>query len=136
MKTLYMKRLVNTIIFAAAALIITSAPLNASAGTGNGEKNEVRADAFELKQIDKDKVMISCDLVAEGTEYYEIERSENNKDFATVCVVFPAGKEDAIKNAMAMKDKIKTAAKTFYYRLKKITGDVVSYSTVKSIQLQ
>jgi predicted carbohydrate-binding protein with CBM5 and CBM33 domain len=131
-----MKCLFNTIIASLVALFIISAPNSASANTVNGETPVTRADGFQLKQIDKDKVMISCDLVAEGTEYYEVERSENNKDFRTVCVMFPATKEEAMKNALALKDKINNGGKTFYYRLKKVNGENISYSNTQTIELK
>jgi hypothetical protein len=75
-------------------------------------------------------------MVAKGAEYYEIERSFNNKDFTTVCVVFPATAGEIMRNGIAMKDKVTDTAKTIYYRLKKVNGDTVEYSGSKNIMLQ
>lgn len=127
MKKLNLKWLLN-IVLIIAATFTTSA---ASAGTAPVKDT----NPFNLKQVDKDKIMISCNLVASGSEYYEIERSTDNHDFKAVCLVFPALPGEQMRNSISLKDKI-TEQKVVYYRLKKISGNEVSYTEAKAITLQ
>jgi hypothetical protein len=130
MKKINMKWLLNTIAFIAVTILSTSA------FAGNGNETLGREDnLFSLKQADKNKVVISCNLTASNTEYYEIERSADNKSFKTVCVVFPAATGETMRNSIDMKDKVSEQT-VVYYRLKKVSGNDISYTEAKTITLQ
>lgn len=127
MKKLNLKWLLNMV------LIITTtfaAPASFAGTTPAKDSNPL-----ELKQIAKDKVMISCHLVASGSDYYEIERSSDNHDFKAVCLVFPAAAGQQMRNGIDLKDKI-AEQKVVYYRLKKISGNEITYTEAKAITLQ
>jgi predicted small secreted protein len=128
MKKINMKWLLNTIAFIAVTIISTS--------SFAGNRTLGREDnLFTLKQADKNKVVISCNLTASNTEYYEIERSADNKSFKTVCMVFPANANEAMRNSIDMKDKVSGQA-VVYYRLKKVSGNDITYTEAKTITLQ
>jgi hypothetical protein len=125
-----MKWLTNTVIVIAAAIFTQTA----NAGTSNPVADKAKTP-FELKQVSKDKIMISCNLQAADKEYYEIERSSDNVSFKTVGIVFPASAAEQMRNGISLKDNV-SEQKTVYYRLKKITGELVSYTETKTITLQ
>lgn len=127
-----MKWLLNTIILIAATMATTGA----FAGTGAQTKPAVvkQNNQLELKQVGKDKILISCNLVAADKEYYEIERSSDNHVFTTVCLVFPATANEQMRNGISLKEKV-AEHQTFYYRLKKVSGNEVTYTEAKSIKL-
>lgn len=129
MKKLNLKWLFNIVLIIAA---IGAAPKSfATAGTVPAKDT----NPFELKQVAKDKIMISCNLVAKGNEYYEIERSSDNQDFKAVCLVFPATPGEMMRNGISLKDKI-AEQKIVYYRLKKVSGNEITYTEAKAITLQ
>jgi len=130
MKKLSLKWLLNIVLFTAATFAATTS------FAGNGTQPAAKdSNPFELKQVGKDKVMISCHLVAAGSEYYEIERSSDNHEFKAVCLLFPATADQQMRNGISLKDKI-SEQKVVYYRLKKVSGDNVTYTEAKAITLQ
>lgn len=129
MKKMNIKWLFNTIIITA-AIAVSSA---ACAGTGVPPSVKSKG-TFELSRDGKDKVVISCNLEAVATEYYEIERSENNTEFKTIGIVFPATASEQMRNGISLKDKV-ADQKVMYYRLKKVSGNNVSYTEAKAITL-
>jgi hypothetical protein len=129
MKKLNLKWLLNIV------LIITATIAAPASFAGTGTTPAKDSNPFELRQIAKDKVMISCHLVASGSEYYEIERSSDNHDFKAVCLVFPATAGQQMRNGIDLKDKI-AEQKVVYYRIKKISGNEITYTEAKAITLQ
>jgi hypothetical protein len=113
--------------------------VSAAAFAGDNDKvKSARTEDFTITQFDKNKVLIACDVKAQHTnEYYEIERSADNKTFTTVGVLFPATEEEMpMRNGLALKDKVADNHTTYYYRLKKVSGENVTYSYVKTIALK
>jgi hypothetical protein len=94
---------------------------------------------FTLTVFDNNKVLINCNLQASNTsEYFEIERSVDNKTFTTVGVLFATtAEEQPMRNGLALKDKpAQKTTGTVYYRIKTVSGNQVSYSQVKTVTLQ
>ncbi len=129
MKKMNIKWLFNTII------IIAAVAVSSVAYAGNNVNPAAKENGmFELTRVGKDKVAITCNLEATGTEYYEIERSENNAEFKTIGIVFPATASEKMRNGISLKDNV-ASQKVMYYRLKKVNGNTVTYTEAKAISL-
>jgi hypothetical protein len=102
----------------------------------NGIEKFKLQSTIELKQIGNGIVQITGSLICDATEYFELERSTDNKNFTTASVIFAVTDKDSFTSAVVLKDKVKENTKTVYYRLKKVSGgNKVIYYAACSIQL-
>ncbi len=88
---------------------------------------------MEIRQINKNTVEITNNLISVNGEYYELEKSTDNKNFKTVTIIFPFDNTDNINTPVVLKDKVTTA--TTYYRLKCINNNSITYTQLKGITL-
>ncbi len=119
-----------TVIIVATLLFVNTS--NAANVTEKGTKPA----PIELKLIAKDAVQITANVVAANTnEYFELERSFDNVSFTTVTVIFAGTEAENMSSPLILKNRIKEETKVVYYRIKKISNDIVTYSTVSSIEV-
>jgi hypothetical protein len=127
--------MIKSITIVLGIIAIFAATTFASTGRGGVQKITL-ASNIELKQIGKNAIQITGSLICKETEYFELERSIDNKQFHTVSVIFAVTEKDNFKADVVLKDKLKVPTKTIYYRLKKVSADQqVTYYEVSSINL-
>jgi hypothetical protein len=109
--------------------------VNTSKAANTTEK-VTTVNPIELKVIAKDAVQITTNIIAANVnEYFELERSFDNITFTTVTVIFAGTEAENMANPLVLKNRIKEDAKVVYYRIKKISNEVVTYSSISSVTL-
>ncbi|HEY5368552.1 MAG TPA: hypothetical protein VIJ75_06110 [Hanamia sp.] len=74
---------------------------------------------------------------SEATNYFEVEKSNDGREFKTVAVVMGPDPSKTDCDCYGCVDKINTKTKAFYYRLKHIdTNGTVEISGIKMITLK
>ncbi len=113
-------------------ILFTAAALWGSAQ--NVQTKKINITGFQVVK-DQNKVDInwSTDKTV-STNYFEVEKSSDGKNFKTVAYVFGADPTKTDCDCYGCFDKISTNAKESYYRLKHIdTNGSVEFSEVKMI---
>ncbi|MGN6530790.1 MAG: hypothetical protein ACTHK0_03425 [Ginsengibacter sp.] len=98
------------------------------------QQKKINITAFQVVK-DQNKVDInwSTDKMA-STNYFEVEKSNDGKNFKTVAYVFGADPTKTDCDCYGCFDKISTNAKESYYRLKHVdTNGFIEFSEVKMI---
>jgi hypothetical protein len=101
---------------------------------GNAQQKKINITDFQVVK-DQNKVDInwSTDKTV-STNYFEVEKSNDGKNFKTVAYVLGADPTKTDCDCYGCFDKVNTNAKESYYRLKHVdTNGSVEFSEVKMI---
>lgn len=101
---------------------------------GNAQQKKINITDFRLvKNHNKVDINWSTDKTV-STNYFEVEKSNDGKNFKTVAYVLGADPTKTDCDCYGCFDKINTNAKESYYRLKHVdTNGSVEFSEVKMI---
>jgi hypothetical protein len=125
------RKIIFKITLTATLLFVNGLVLKAASGL---EKSYLYSQ-IELKQIQKDVVQITGNLVSENGSYFLLEKSVNNTDFKTVSIIFAVTGEDHFYTPVVLKDKTITAKKVFY-KVKEVRNGVETLVFSGQIALQ
>lgn len=118
---------------------------NGSSGTGdNGYASStanislpVELSYFDVKPMENEIVKLNWQTQSEeNSDYFEIERSENESEFESIGRVFSAGNSTEL-NDYEFEDKLPILNQYSYYRLKQVDLDgKITFSNVKSVKME
>jgi len=102
--------------------------------SGNAQQKKINITDFHVvKNQNKVDINWSTDKTV-STNYFEVEKSNDGKNFKTVAYVLGADPTKTDCDCYGCFDKINTNAKESYYRLKHVdTNGSVEFSEVKMI---
>lgn len=90
---------------------------------------------FHIEQT-KDKININWSTKNSQTNYFEVEKSKDGKNFKTVAYVLGADPTKTNCDCYGCFDKINSKVKELYYRLKHVDANgLVEFSEVKILAL-
>jgi hypothetical protein len=117
--------------------VIFLAILSIAGKSQNAEASHVKMLDFKVvKDGNKVEINWTTDKNA-STNYFEVEKSGNGKDFKTVALVMGPDPSKTDCDCYGCFDKIKTNSKVTYYRLKHVDSEgVAEFSAVKMIALK
>ncbi len=89
---------------------------------------------LQITVLSKQQVMLKANITNNAAQYFEIEKSYDNVNFTTVCVLMPFDASNDNKT-LSIKDTINKGNKKIYYRLKKVQDNNLTYTAQQTIQL-
>jgi hypothetical protein len=125
------KKIFFKITATAIFLFFNSQLLKATTGLGKS----YLYSKIELKQIQKDVVQITGNLVSENGSYFLLEKSVDNNNFKTVTIIFAVTGEDHFYTPVLLKDKTKSSKKV-YYQVKEVHDEKETLIYSGQIDLQ
>lgn len=100
------------------------------------QQSKVTISNFHVEKKNN-KVDINWSTSNSGTNYFELEKSIDGKNFKTVALVLGADPTKIDCNCYGCFDKIKSSSKELYYRLKHInTNGSIEFSEVKILAMR
>jgi hypothetical protein len=114
-------------------LLITVLSLLTISATANIEPTPATS-TLQVTIVSKNKVQIQANITNNAEQYFELEKSYDNKTFTTICVLMPFESNDATK-LITIKDNVTKKNKKIYYRLKKVQDNNLTYTAQQSIKL-
>lgn len=114
--------------------VIVCTALAFAGNAQNGQHSKINITDFHVVK-NKNKVDINWSTdKSVGTNYFEVEKSSDGKNFKTVAYILGADPAKTDCDCYGCFDKISTNAKESYYRLKHVdTNGLVEFSEVKMI---
>lgn len=101
----------------------------------NIQQSKINITNFHVEK-NKNKVNINWSTSNSQTNYFEVEKSRDGKNFKTVAYVLGADPTKADCDCYGCFDKINSKSKELYYRLKHInTNGSVEFSEVKILAM-
>ncbi|MFK7772325.1 MAG: choice-of-anchor V domain-containing protein [Saprospiraceae bacterium] len=110
---------------------------NAYAGVTGIIPLPVELSYFEVKPMENEIVKLNWQTQSEeNSDYFEIQRSQNESEFENIGRIFSAGNSTEV-NDYEFEDKLPLLNQFSYYRLKQVDLDgKITFSNVKSVKME
>jgi hypothetical protein len=125
-----MKNLIKNSAVILAILLGATIQVNAAVGTDPTPTNSI-----ELKALANHTIQVTASISTTNSEYYQLEKSYDNKTFSTVCILMPFDETDIIK-PIVIKDKIKEENTKIYYRIIKVEQNKYTCTAINNIEIK